>query len=249
MSKQSRLAKAGICFVDFTPMEKPPVPLVPKGPSTYLMGAKIGHILVLGKVMKSPGDTKGEEWLCRCDCGGLVTRNTNWLLSDKTQKVCDRKCPHWKDKPPKEEGFFGKIALGQRYGRILITGTAGRNGRGKSGIVVYKGICLCGNECFMLQHHPYMRRDPKCCKKCDMKLDTKEQREYVQTFIKSRVKKTRAGCWVWKTIAGKETQYRCNVLQREKLPHRVSYMAFKGPVPYGTEIVQECGHSRCVILS
>ena len=78
-----------------------------------------------------PQSGRHTKWLCRCDCGAIVSVQSNHLKSG-AQSACSPMCKH-------------RIEAGERFGALVVLNpTSGRN---TSGSVMYECICDCGEIC------------------------------------------------------------------------------------------------------
>lgn len=58
---------------------------------------------------------------------------------------------------------------------------------------------------------------------------------------------TECGCWLWLLKVNKKTGYgSIDVGKRTRLAHRVSYEAFRGPIPNGMLVCHQCDVRCCV---
>lgn len=67
-----------------------------------------------------------------------------------------------------------------------------------------------------------------------------------QAYIRNRVSVAPSGCWVWQLSCDPDGYgYGC-FQQRRRKAHRLSYEAFKGPIPDGLQIDHLCRVRNCV---
>ena len=65
-----------------------------------------------------------------------------------------------------------------------------------------------------------------------------------QTLIRQRVRVDANGCWVWQNYTDRYGIIRMG--KRTKKAHRVSWVAFKGPIPAGMKVLHRCDNPPCV---
>lgn len=99
-----------------------------------LLGKVFGRLTVIDRVSKPQGIKGGDAyWVCRCECGNLVSVMGKSLKNGKTKSCgCYRHDKNVKD------------LIGQRFGRLLVISPAGLN---KEGRQLWKCQCQCGNTC------------------------------------------------------------------------------------------------------
>lgn len=96
-----------------------------------LTGQRFGRLTVVGRA----DDQKG-AWKCRCDCGNETMARANSLLSGNT-----RSCGCLQSE--RRRAAYRDLA-GQRFGRLVALEPAEKR---RSGSVVWKCRCDCGQEC------------------------------------------------------------------------------------------------------
>lgn len=96
-------------------------------------GRKYGKLTVLFRDTKT--DKKGIFWICRCECGNIVSVNGDNLQSGNTTSCgCTRK-----------ETIAKSVDLtGQKFGLLTVTR---RSHTDKNGHAYFKCRCSCDNEC------------------------------------------------------------------------------------------------------
>lgn len=97
-----------------------------------LLGKVFGRLTVIDRVSKPQGIKGGDAyWVCRCECGNLVSVMGKSLKNGKTKSCgCYRHDKNVKD------------LTGQYFGRLLVIAPAGTN---KDGRQLWKCQCQCGN--------------------------------------------------------------------------------------------------------
>lgn len=87
-----------------------------------LTGMRFGRLVVKNK------DEKSNKWICKCDCGKMVTTKRSYLLDGST-KSCG--CIRIND------------LIGRRFGKLIVKSFAGTN---KNNIAMWNCVCDCGNK-------------------------------------------------------------------------------------------------------
>lgn len=97
-----------------------------------LLGKVFGRLTVIDRASKPQGVIGGDAyWVCRCECGKLVSVMGKSLKNGKTKSCgCYRHDKNVKD------------LIGQRFGRLLVISPAGLN---KEGRQLWRCQCQCGN--------------------------------------------------------------------------------------------------------
>lgn len=105
------------------------------GQSEDLTLQRFGKLVVQYIDPNAPrGSGKHTKWICLCDCGQMVSVQSNHL-KDGTQSACSPACKHL-------------IPKGTRFGGLVVLEPM--NLRDKSnGAVMYKCRCDCSNECLV----------------------------------------------------------------------------------------------------
>lgn len=99
-----------------------------------LTGKKYGFLTVLKRDETKPkGHGKPVYWICKCECGNIVSVSGVHLKTGHT-KSCG--CYN-----PTSINFINEI--GNKYGRLTVVEEAGRD---KDGRVLWRCLCECGNE-------------------------------------------------------------------------------------------------------
>lgn len=97
-----------------------------------LTGKRFGRLVVLEFGGYSDAKKKNTKWVCRCDCGNIVTRTRKALLNS-INSGCD-KCRHMR-----------KDLTGKRFGRLTVQGEAYR----KNNTIYWECKCDCGNTTYL----------------------------------------------------------------------------------------------------
>lgn len=93
---------------------------------------RFGSLIVIERADR-PGK-KGTFWLCQCDCGNTIIKESQGLINGKTT-CCDRyKCPNRKQ--------LGKDITGQKFGRLTAIKPLSER---KNNSIVWECKCDCGN--------------------------------------------------------------------------------------------------------
>lgn len=128
--------------VDSAPTKETPVedllslPAIEIGKNSKdITGQRFGRLVALRPVIRTRGCTI--KWLCACDCGGLTTITTAWLLAKKGTRSCGCLWAEKCHRPYRE-------LSGRRFGRLIALR--------RTDIVGYGGfkwecICDCGKDC------------------------------------------------------------------------------------------------------
>lgn len=99
-----------------------------------LTGKQYGFLTVLKRDETKPkGHQQRVYWLCKCECGSIISVAGNHLKSGHT-KSCG--CYN-----PQSPNFINEV--GNIYGKLTVIEEAGRD---KNGRVLWKCLCECGNE-------------------------------------------------------------------------------------------------------
>lgn len=103
-----------------------------------LEGRKFGKLTVKGYAFSRNGK---RYWNCICDCGNTAQVSSSDLRTGNT-KTCG--CGKYSSSVENLKRAKKPIIpmVGKRFGRILVTGDAGRDARGN---LLYSCICDCGN--------------------------------------------------------------------------------------------------------
>lgn len=106
-----------------------------------LSGQRFGRLVVLHRDESAPSGRS--KWVCRCECGEIVSVLRNHLVSGST-KACGGDCAR------KKVNF--KDITGQRFGRLVALEATGK--KEKSGrSYIWKCQCDCGNICYVSGSH------------------------------------------------------------------------------------------------
>ena len=110
-----------------------------------LTGQRFGRLTVIGRDADSftPNGSRKTMWLCQCDCGKTVTRNSQNLRITPTpscgcfvsERTSNRKLIDF---------------TGQRFGRLTVIGRSSEVGDGR---VIWHCKCDCGKECDVLANN------------------------------------------------------------------------------------------------
>ena len=87
------------------------------------------------------------KWLCQCECGNVVSVQSNHLKSG-AQSACSPACKH-------------QITTGTRVGALVViapTNTRAKNG----GAIIYECQCDCGEKCYVSSTELRARRKTSC---------------------------------------------------------------------------------------
>ena len=95
-----------------------------------LSGQKFGRLTVLQR----DNEQKGVKWICQCECGNIITTNTDSLKAGK-KRSCGCMIDDWRKSKHSD-------IIGNRYGRLVVIGEAENKGRR----VMLKCRCDCGKE-------------------------------------------------------------------------------------------------------
>lgn len=103
-----------------------------------LAGQRFGRLVVLERAEDyiSPKGCKCAQWVCKCDCGNLKMVTTSNLHGKTRSCGCLR------------NEVIAKDLTGQRFGRLLVIGRAGSNGRGDA---QWLCRCDCGEQRIILR--------------------------------------------------------------------------------------------------
>ena len=96
-----------------------------------------------------PESGRHAKWLCQCECGNIVSVQSNHLKSG-AQSACSPACKH-------------QIPVGSRIGALIIiepTHARAKNG----GAVIYKCQCDCGEICYVSSTELRAKRKTSCDK-------------------------------------------------------------------------------------
>lgn len=215
-----------------------PVPVSPvPGTMQDLSDRQFGKLVVVGFYSKH--QHQKANWLCYCACGKFVLQTTNDLTIDGVT-TCARQCPYFKASRPhlktKEETFIGRVC-----DRSVIIGFAGENLHGD---LLCRLRCVCGDE-FIREAKNVTHPCVRCSKYCNPDLTKPDVKEVARRFIKTNSIQNRAGCWVW-TGDTLEGQPICDFLLGKPSAVEVSYSAYNDDVPYGVQVLHDCGKWACV---
>ena len=99
-----------------------------------LTGQRFGELTVIERDKSKPsGHGKLVYWICKCDCGNIISVAGNHLKSGHTKS-----CGCYK---PTSPFFINEV--GNKYGMLTVINEAGRD---KNGRVLWNCLCDCGNE-------------------------------------------------------------------------------------------------------
>lgn len=103
-----------------------------------LSGQRFGRLTVIGRDLNGPAGAS--KWICKCDCGNMISVRRNHLVSGQTTSCgCAKKGVNLKPLVP-----------GQRFGRLVVQEMTDK----KSGnTYIYKCLCDCGKECYVSRAH------------------------------------------------------------------------------------------------
>ena len=115
-----------------------------------LTGQKFGKLTTLQLDPNYiPKSGRHAKWLCQCECGNVVSIQSNHLKSG-AQSACSAMCKH-------------QIPAGSRIGALTIiepTHARAKNG----GSVIYKCQCDCGENCYVSSTELRAKRKTSCDK-------------------------------------------------------------------------------------
>lgn len=108
-------------------------------PVINLVGQTFGRLTVLSRDTSKPSGTgKSAYWLCKCDCGTIVS-----VRSDKLQKGIIQSCGCLaRDVHSK---LFLKDLTGQIFGKLTVLERDSSKPMGKACFAYWKCQCACGN--------------------------------------------------------------------------------------------------------
>lgn len=110
-----------------------------------LSGQRFGKLTVLHRDLDAPPGRS--KWVCRCECGEIVSVLRNHLVSGST-KACGGSCARTgtRSSCARKKVNFKDIA-GQRFGRLVaLEATDEKEKSGES--YIWKCQCDCGNICY-----------------------------------------------------------------------------------------------------
>lgn len=99
-----------------------------------LSGQRFGRLTVIERDLNGP--VGASKWICKCDCGNVISVRRNHLVGGNTNSCgCSKKGVNIKPLVP-----------GQRFGRLVVQGMTDK----KSGnTYIYRCLCDCGKECYV----------------------------------------------------------------------------------------------------
>ena len=101
-----------------------------------LTGQRFGHLVVLK--LDEENKSKNAKWICKCDCGNIVSKASQSLRNGEAT-CCDfRKCECGKHNY--------RDITGQRFGRLIALKPTERRSNNS---IVWECKCDCGNVCYI----------------------------------------------------------------------------------------------------
>lgn len=155
-----------------------------------LTGQRFGKLAVVR--MGEPDKWGASRWICRCDCGNETTTSANGLRRGVTNS-CG--CERYTSEKQSERSSGIRIDLtGNRYGRLLVLGNAGKDAWNGS---LWSCRCDCGNLPVIAGASLKVGRTQSCgCRRVDA------TRERATTHGQSRAGPDGRGSGAYKTWMG-----------------------------------------------
>lgn len=111
-----------------------------------LTGQKFGHLTIMCKADKKA--KSGSMWICKCDCGNVITVTRSNLKSGNTMSCgCQT---HALSQETRRKNGFVKDLTGQKFGLLeVIQKSTKRSGTNP----MWECLCACGNHTVVIQEN------------------------------------------------------------------------------------------------
>lgn len=114
-----------------------------------LTGEKFGKLTPISYEIREKSGNRRTYWFCKCDCGGTITTRSDALTGGRTVS-----CGCVNNENRKKIGRNNAIDLiGHKYGKLLVIEKTDKRSSGKSGNIVWKCKCDCGNITYVPGNH------------------------------------------------------------------------------------------------
>jgi hypothetical protein len=135
---------------------------------------------------------------------------------------------------------LGKDIKGLKFGRLTALEQLGKNEKNS---FIWKCICECGNYKNCTVKQLTCKRAQSCG--CLVKPNHEQHLELMKKKLLSSHKIV-GDCWEWQGLLRKDGYGTVGFKRKTSLPHRLSYIVFKGPIPDGMLILHSCDNRKCI---